>query len=69
MLNALRLADGFELQLLAERTGLGLHAVDDAIGQAVARGWLQRDGGHLRPTARGFDFLSDVQQLFLPAAP
>ena len=68
MLNALRLADGFELQLLAERTGLGLHAVDDAIGQAVARGWLQRDGGHLRPTARGFDFLSDVQQLFLPAA-
>ena len=68
MLNALRLAEGFELTLLAERTGLGLHVVDEAVALAVARGWLQRDGARLRPTARGFDFLSDVQQLFLPAS-
>ena len=68
MLNALRLAEGFDLPLLAERTGLGLHQIDEAVAQAVARGWLQRDGQRLRPTARGFDFLSDVQQLFLPAS-
>jgi oxygen-independent coproporphyrinogen-3 oxidase len=68
MLNALRLADGFDLTLLAERTGLGLQVVDEAVAQAVARGWLQRQGSLLRPTARGFDFLSDVQQLFLPAS-
>jgi oxygen-independent coproporphyrinogen-3 oxidase len=66
MLNALRLAEGFELPLLAERTGLDLRVVDEALAQALARGWLQREGPQLRPTPRGFDFLSDVQQLFLP---
>ena len=66
MMNALRLADGFELQLLAERTGLGLHAVEQGVRQASERGWLVVEGGRVRPTARGFDFLSDVQQLFLP---
>jgi oxygen-independent coproporphyrinogen-3 oxidase len=65
MLNALRLADGFELALLPERTGLGLQVLEPALGQALARGWLERQGSRLRPTARGFDFLSDVQQLFL----
>jgi putative oxygen-independent coproporphyrinogen III oxidase len=68
MLNALRLAEGFELPLLAERTGLGLHVVADGVQQAIDRGWLARDGSWLRPTPRGFDFLSDVQQLFLPGA-
>ncbi len=65
MLNALRLADGFDLALFSERTGLGLQALQEGLDQAAARGWLQRDGGRLRPTTRGFDFLSDVQQLFL----
>jgi oxygen-independent coproporphyrinogen-3 oxidase len=34
----------------------------------VARGLLERletPQGRLRPTARGFDFLSDLQELFL----
>jgi coproporphyrinogen III oxidase-like Fe-S oxidoreductase len=65
MLNALRLADGFDLGLLAERTGLSQHVVDTALQQAQARGWLQLQGRQLKPTARGYDFLSDVQQLFL----
>ncbi|MCZ2290586.1 MAG: radical SAM family heme chaperone HemW [Burkholderiales bacterium] len=72
MLNALRLAEGFELPLLAERTGLPLPALQDVqarLEQAVARGWLQRQGQRIVPTARGFDFLSDVQQLFLPEHP
>lgn len=68
MLNALRLAEGFDGALLAERTGQGLHTVQAALDQAVARGWLQLDGARVRPTPRGFDFLSDVQQLFLPGA-
>ena len=65
MLGALRLADGFELALLPERTGLGLQVLEPALSQALARGWLEQEGARLRPTARGFDFLSDVQQLFL----
>jgi oxygen-independent coproporphyrinogen-3 oxidase len=68
MLGALRLADGFELPLLAERTGLGLQALQPGLDQALQRGWLQQQGTRLVPSARGFDFLSDVQQLFLAAA-
>ncbi len=65
MLGALRLADGFELALLPERTGLGLQVLEPALDQALARGWLHRQGSRLLPTARGYNFLSDVQQLFL----
>ena len=67
MLNALRLREGFELASFAERTGLSPIVVDSALAQAVARGWLLREGARLVPTARGFDLLSDVQQLFLTA--
>jgi putative oxygen-independent coproporphyrinogen III oxidase len=65
MLNALRLKDGFELRLFEERTGQPLASVAAAIEQAQQRGWLRREGGVLTPSARGFDFLSEVQQLFL----
>ena len=65
MLNALRLKDGFEARLFHERTGQSLATIDVAIDLAVQRGWLQSDGGVIRPSARGFDFLSEVQQLFL----
>ena len=67
MLNALRLRDGFELRKFHERTGLDSTALEPGLTQAIERGLLQRDGGILRPTALGFDFLNDVQQLFLPA--
>jgi putative oxygen-independent coproporphyrinogen III oxidase len=66
MLNALRLRDGFELRQFHERTGLDSTALEPGLTQAISRGLLERDGGHVRPTARGFDFLNDVQQLFLP---
>jgi oxygen-independent coproporphyrinogen-3 oxidase len=65
MLNALRLADGFELARFAERTGQSIAAVDEALQQAQTRGLIERDGPCVRPTTRGFDFLSDLQTLFL----
>ncbi len=65
MLNALRLREGFELALFAERTGLSPTALEPALSSAVDRGLLQRDGARVVPTARGFDFLSDLQQAFL----
>jgi oxygen-independent coproporphyrinogen-3 oxidase len=65
MLNALRLKDGFEPALFAERTGLGLHVVEPAIERGVSRGLLERGAGRIAPTTRGYDFLSDLQQLFL----
>ena len=66
MLNALRLADGFAVQDFFERCGLPLASIEPALQQAQAKGLIERDLGRIRPTARGFDFLSDLQSLFLP---
>ena len=67
MLNALRLREGFALDDFRARTGLPLSAIEPALAEAERRGLIERDLGHARPTARGFDFLSDLQGLFLPA--
>lgn len=69
MLNALRLREGFPLALFNERTGLPLSRIMPALQQAERKGWITRDPASLRPTERGFDFLSDLQELFLPEAP
>lgn len=66
MLNALRLKGGFSLHDFAARTGLPIEAVEAQIYEATRNGWLVRDGAWVQPTARGFDFLNDVQELFLP---
>ncbi len=66
MLNALRLKEGFELTRFCERTGLPLTAVQKALAEAEAKGWISRDFVRVEPTVRGFDFLNDLQALFLP---
>ena len=66
MLNALRLRHGFELQDFSARTGLPLSSVAASLDEGVQRGWLVVADGWVRPTERGFDFLSDLQSLFLP---
>ena len=65
MLNALRLRAGFELGQFTERTGLPLSAIQKALEQAESRGLIERDGTRIKPTERGFDFLSELQALFL----
>ena len=37
-----------------------------AYEEAMTKGWLTRDGGWFKPTTQGFDFLSDLQAMFLP---
>jgi oxygen-independent coproporphyrinogen-3 oxidase len=66
MLNALRLREGFSLAQFSERTGLPVTVLGPALQQAERQGWIERDGPWVRPTERGFDFLSDLQALFLP---
>jgi len=70
MLNALRLRDGFQLARYAERTGLPLSSIAPALQVATERGLIERDpaGDTVRASARGFDFLNDLQALFLPAS-
>jgi len=66
MLNALRLREGFEMALFTERTGLPPSAIAAGIEKARSMGLLESaDGSHVRPTVKGFDFLSDLQALFL----
>jgi coproporphyrinogen III oxidase-like Fe-S oxidoreductase len=60
------LREGFSLQDFCERTGLPLSAIEAPLQTAEAQAWLLREGQQVRPTERGFDFLSDVQSLFLP---
>ena len=67
MLNALRLRGGFALAQFTARTGLPLTAVEEALQQAQRKGFIERDLAQVRPTERGFDFLSDLQELFLPS--
>lgn len=73
MLNALRLKEGFALQTFTERTGLSWTVLEATMDAAVRRGLLSRTGPEgqpaahvVAPTARGFDFLSDLQAMFLP---
>ncbi len=65
MLNALRLRHGFGLREFTERTGLPITAIAGALDAAQAKGLIERDFARVRPTQRGFDFLSDLQALFL----
>lgn len=65
MLNALRLNDGFEANLFAERTGLTINAIEKPLNAAEAKGLLYRDHKLVRPTELGRRFLNDLQQMFL----
>ena len=65
MLNALRLKEGFELAYFAERTGLPLSAIARVLDEAEHKGLIGRDLARVWPTERGFDFLNDLQGLFL----
>ena len=66
MLNALRLKDGFGLNQFYERTGLAYSAIEKAMEEARRKGLIERDLARVKPSMRGFDFLNDLQALFLP---
>ena len=66
MLNALRLKDGFALSSFMERTGLPISAIESGLALAQSRDMITRDLSKVVPSARGFDFLTDLQSMFLP---
>ena len=65
MLNALRLREGFKLQDFVEKTGLPFTAIQQGLDEAERKGLIERDFVRVKPTERGFDFLNDLQSLFL----
>ena len=66
MMNALRLVEGFELQLYEERTGLARSTVLHVLDQAERDGLIERDHVRVRPSLRGRRFLNELLVRFLP---
>ena len=65
MLNALRLRDGFAVADYVDRTGLAMTSIQAGLEEAEKLGLIGRDLHRIWPTEKGFDFLSDLQSLFL----
>ena len=67
MLNNLRLRAGFSLEDFERRTGLSAELMQTKLQNAMERGLLvETQRGLLQPSARGLQFLDDLQSLFLP---
>ena len=58
--------DGFRLAEFGERTGLAITSIQRGLEEAERKGLIERDLARVWPTTRGFDFLSDLQSIFLP---
>ncbi|HIU37177.1 MAG TPA: radical SAM family heme chaperone HemW [Candidatus Aphodousia faecigallinarum] len=65
MLNVLRLREGVPLELLAERTALTLDDIQASVLKAQKLGLMPSPLTRFVTTAKGWDFLSDTQELFL----
>lgn len=66
MMNALRLTDGFKIDLFRQHTGLNIDALEAALDKASELGLIERNTGTIKPTLRGQRFLNELLQLFLP---
>lgn len=65
MLNALRLVEGFPVELFQNRTGLPSAAIERQLGEAEKKQLIERDWKRIKPTARGQRFLNELLELFL----
>ncbi len=69
MLNGMRLREGITEQQFETRTGLPSTLLEPGLSVAAARDLLDKStAGRIRPSARGWRFLDDLQGVFLPAA-
>jgi putative oxygen-independent coproporphyrinogen III oxidase len=68
MLNALRLVEGFPIELFTARTGLPSSVLESGLRAAEAKDLIERGSKRIRPTERGQRFLNELQQLFLESA-
>lgn len=66
MLGALRLKEGFCVQLFEKYTGLPIQLIDEPLACAKAMGLLEMENQWIKASEKGFDFLSDLVELFLP---
>jgi coproporphyrinogen III oxidase-like Fe-S oxidoreductase len=69
MLNALRLVEGFPVQLFQTRTGLPLGTIEAQLQEGERKKLIERDWRHIRPTPQGQRFLNELLALFLERKP
>jgi len=65
MLNALRLKQGFDLALFESRTGNSCDMLSEKLQSACDLGLLSVESNWVKPTAKGFNFVNDLQEMFL----
>lgn len=65
MLNVLRLRQGVPLELFPQRTELALDDIKEEIEKAQSLGLMPNPLNRIVATSKGWDFLSDLQELFL----
>ena len=65
MLNSLRLKDGFSSSLFESRTGLLIESLSSELGRAENLGLLENKNNWIKPTSKGFNFLNELQEIFL----
>ena len=65
LMNALRLQDGFDLELFEQRTGYSLDTIADGIQQAITKGLLEQDSDQIKTTTKGSLFLNEILAFFM----
>lgn len=66
MMNALRLKDGFAIPLFEQHMGVSLNHWQNAIDAALDKGLMEQSGFTLKASNKGFNFLNDLLELFMP---
>ena len=65
LMNALRLQDGFDLELFEQRTGYPLDTIAGGIQQAVDKDLLVRQGNQIKTSEKGSLFLNEILAFFM----
>ena len=64
-MNALRLQQGFDLNLFEQRTGYSLDSIASSLDTAIEKGLLVKNGNQIQTSAKGSLFLNEILALFM----
>ena len=65
MLNALRLQQGFDIDVFNKRTNQSIDTIQAQLNQAQQLGLIEQNSQRIKPTEKGYNFLNDLIEMFL----
>lgn len=65
MLNALRLKNGFSLDMFEQRTFINRHIINAILEQHQQQQWIHIQGDHIKPTKQGYQFIDNLLNDYL----